>query len=482
MTTTKLVIFSLDEFITTGAAEIAGTDGRITLNNISGNNFRIAVRFSLPRSTTAGLGSNLQSLALNYLINTGSAASFTPSLSREIYENGSILSSTNIPFGVISPAFGLTQNANGYKPVMPIATPAYDNQAAAQTVLYYFTLDVRMNVNPFEYLYPAQIIIGGLEINYLYNPGGGVPVQPPPSTSTTLVHVNKGGNDGTADGSILLPYLTISAAITAIVDATPTKRYSIQLGPGTYTEAITLKANIFIDGVGEANLAQINGTINVNHASWNAAGDHRSGFSKCSLIGAASTINMATQSSPDGKFYLDRCLVTNNLSFTAFNNNNAAVISNTNFLSGTLAQTGFNIQLHGVSLLSGTGQTLTVASAAGLNAVLLISHSSGNNNISATQPVGGGTITLTVIGYSKTAGTISLDGVGVSAAVTSSSIGSAPTLANGATVTYGNTAAGLGYVPAIIGSWNNVQPVTVQSALDRVAAYLITKAPAGPIP
>lgn len=56
-----------------------------------------------------------------------------------------------------------------------------------------------------------------------------------------MIYVGKNGNDGTADGSENLPYLTISAAITAASSGT-----TIYVWPGTYAESITFKAGVNI--------------------------------------------------------------------------------------------------------------------------------------------------------------------------------------------------------------------------------------------
>lgn len=62
------------------------------------------------------------------------------------------------------------------------------------------------------------------------------------------VFVAKNGNDGTADGSIEHPYLTIQGAINAISDASASKKYAILLQPGIYSETLALKPYVSIIG------------------------------------------------------------------------------------------------------------------------------------------------------------------------------------------------------------------------------------------
>lgn len=468
MASIKLSLTSKDAFVITGGAEIESSSGQVSITNFAGTSAALVSRFSLPRSPAVGQGSNLQSLAFCYQIESGNAVSFTPSLTREVYIDGAIVSVTSVPMNAPTPAFGLVgAGAAVYRPTMAITTPSYDNQAASQTIVYVFSLGINIAANPLENKYPTRIIINALEISYLFNDSGSAPS----SVTSQNVFVSKAGNDTTANGSSLMPFLTIAAAMTSITDATPTKRYCINVGPGTFTEFIILKANVFIVGASRET-TRIDGTISVNHLSWAVAGDNRSGFATCSLVGAASTINMVTQSATDGKFYLDGCNVTNDLLFVAFSNNNQARITNTIFFTGTIGQTGFNVQMMSSTLLSGT--TVNVSPGTGLNAVLLISNSSGNNNFSIVQPIGAGLITADFIGYSGTSGTLSIDGLGVTANLVSTSFtaNNTPTVLNGAALNYGNSAKGVGYTPAVTGNWTGADPTTVQAALDRIAAAL----------
>lgn len=55
-----------------------------------------------------------------------------------------------------------------------------------------------------------------------------------------IVYVRKGGNDSNATGIITSPFLTISAAIASISDASEAKQYLIDIGPGVYAEALIM--------------------------------------------------------------------------------------------------------------------------------------------------------------------------------------------------------------------------------------------------
>src|SRR5579872_1114076 len=63
----------------------------------------------------------------------------------------------------------------------------------------------------------------------------------PPGSSSTMIYVNKTGNDVTGDGKLFTPFLTIQRAMTAITDSSQTKQYSVVCGPGTYNDNFALK-------------------------------------------------------------------------------------------------------------------------------------------------------------------------------------------------------------------------------------------------
>jgi pectin methylesterase-like acyl-CoA thioesterase len=92
-------------------------------------------------------------------------------------------------------------------------------------------------------------------------------IEPPP-IATQIVYVNKAGNDATADGSECNPFLTVTAAMASILDASPTKRYAISIGPGNYAEPlIHLKANVQLIGTSTL-LTRLSIPFDINDPSW----------------------------------------------------------------------------------------------------------------------------------------------------------------------------------------------------------------------
>jgi hypothetical protein len=88
------------------------------------------------------------------------------------------------------------------------------------------------------------------------------------ASNSRKVYVSKGGNDSTADGTLILPFLTILAALNSITDAcTPDadgnpKQYTVMIGQGTYTETADnlLRSGIFLQGEMDFQNGQHEGT------------------------------------------------------------------------------------------------------------------------------------------------------------------------------------------------------------------------------
>jgi len=112
--------------------------------------------------------------------------------------------------------------------------------------------------------------------------------QPTALSSARMVYVSKGGNDNTGDGTMNSPFATIPKAMTSIVDAAPTNRYSIMVGPGDYIESLSLKANVMVIGVNPivVHIGSSESFIDIDDPTWSVSGDHRSGFERVSLVAA----------------------------------------------------------------------------------------------------------------------------------------------------------------------------------------------------
>lgn len=134
------------------------------------------------------------------------------------------------------------------------------------------------------------------------------------------IYVAKNGNDSN-DGSLSNPFLTVKAAMAAITDASPTKRYCIKVAAGTYVETgnFELKANVFVAGTDHVFVTRIQADSFVMASDFTGSGDHRSGFANCTLIGPCD-FDWSVVTSAAGKLYFNNCSFNSTVDLTGHNN------------------------------------------------------------------------------------------------------------------------------------------------------------------
>ncbi len=90
-------------------------------------------------------------------------------------------------------------------------------------------------------------------------------------TVTQTVYVDVAGSDTTGQGSLNNPFKTIAHAASVISDATTTKRYLIQVGPGTFTETVTvaMPSYVGLNGAGKGVTRIINSTTDMFRCATN---------------------------------------------------------------------------------------------------------------------------------------------------------------------------------------------------------------------
>lgn len=165
------------------------------------------------------------------------------------------------------------------------------------------------------------------------------------STSAPMAqikHVAKSGVDASADGSQEKPYLTIAAAMASITDATPSKRYVIKIAAGAYSEAVSIKANVFLVGESKESV-RITGAVSMN-ADFNQASsqDCRSGASMVTFLSAAD-FNWQTVTSPAGKLYFNEVVFGSTLAMYGHNNAIAQAQMNACIVFGNMTVSGINL-------------------------------------------------------------------------------------------------------------------------------------------
>lgn len=158
-----------------------------------------------------------------------------------------------------------------------------------------------------------------------------------------VVYVSKNGLDNNT-GAQHSPFLTITAALNSITDASPTKRYALKVMPGSYTEAaVALKANVFIIGEGAKETVRITGPVSLGSSfTANSSFDHRSGFHRVTVLSAANFDWNAVQSAA-GKLYMSETLFASTVNMNGYNNAIAQSQFSNCSIFGALTVSGINV-------------------------------------------------------------------------------------------------------------------------------------------
>jgi hypothetical protein len=158
-------------------------------------------------------------------------------------------------------------------------------------------------------------------------------------------YVSKNGVDASADGSEERPYLTITAALASITDATPSKRYVIRIASGAYTEAsVAIKSNVFLVGDSKESV-RITGAVSMGAWTQNNAGsDDRSGFSMVTLLSAVD-LNWNTAKSRAGKFYMNEVVFASTLAMYGYDNAIAQAQFDSCIIFGNTTISGVNVSV-----------------------------------------------------------------------------------------------------------------------------------------
>src|SRR5262245_1979430 len=216
-------------------------------------------------------------------------------------------------------------------------------------------------------------------------------------TQTRVVNVSKAGNDATADGSECRPFLTITAAMASITDATSpfpdpgnaTKRYAILIGPGQYSEPLVhLKANVQLVGTSFL-LTRLAIPFDIDDPSWsdpNFSKDPRSGFVGVSLLSAPLTFNFQAPQSVSGKLFFANVNIIPTPVFTALATSVNQVNIRDSQLSNGYTQNGINMSMFGSFVSAGnitinsqsTTDTQVNLVGGGINGNIIVNVQSGH--------------------------------------------------------------------------------------------------------
>lgn len=172
---------------------------------------------------------------------------------------------------------------------------------------------------------------------------------------TQTVYVQKNTPTLTPDGSSENPFTSVHDAMASITDASPSKRYLINIASGSYTESLLhIKANVFLVGQSKFTV-RLNIPWDLDDISWHnpsASTDDRSGFQDVSLVGSSNTANFSTQASGAGKIYFQDVRVNNLFTCVAYGPITQLSLDDTLFF-GDVHITGVNTLLDGAYFVNG---------------------------------------------------------------------------------------------------------------------------------
>ena len=235
----------------------------------------------------------------------------------------------------------------------------------------------------------------------------------PTPSAMQQVFVSKGGSDTTGTGTDYKPFASIAkalAVIAAIGDNSSTKRYAIVFDGGNYAEALVLEPWVYIVGV-HPSVSRITAPSITFSANWTPAGDHRAGFSDCTMAGAAYTFDFNTVSSNEGKLVFQNVTWNQKPVFSAFSAINQVTMQNCYLLAGH-QQIGINFTLLQTSYQN-AGSIDLVSVNDGRNLPTILSAFGGGTdgalNATWTASAGSNAITVALYGFPIN-GVVTLDG------------------------------------------------------------------------
>lgn len=293
----------------------------------------------------------------------------------------------------------------------------------------------------------------------------------PSAYQAQTVYVNKGGNDITADGTILNPFLTINSALSSIVDASVTKKYNLLIGAGSYAENLVLKPNVNLTAESPLSV-ELSGVIGIS-SDWAVGGLNTACLSYLMIDSLSTfTIDYFGSSVTQALIALNGCTVYCSMLVNGNGTNTLFVAQQSSLVGALTCVSGFN-QLY--DCLEVNNLSLQTPVAAGLRPQQnFIFRVAGINSFSMLTPVGGDAMSTFL--YESPSAALSLNGAAVFCIATVDSIPKRANLIilNSPILVRFNDANSLGYDPINPSEWT-VQPVTTQEGLD----FLSTRSQSG---
>lgn len=286
-----------------------------------------------------------------------------------------------------------------------------------------------------------------------------------PITSTLAIYVDKSGSDTTGNGSPSNPFLTIVHAYSSATSASSTNRYTINVGPGVYSEtSLTLKPWVWLQGqAGGATTVSSSGNIGFSGLTSGAA-------IQLGLLGLviSTPLNLnSTNLTSSGSLLMTirEVQLTSGSTFTFIGIHVETLEIYDSYFTNTVTFSGLlSTYIAGCDIQSQF--IITDTYAAGGQVYYITGCYIGI--FSVTAPT---TPTEIIISGTYILGGLTLSGAQVEYNPDVSSIIFGTSISNGAVVTPLNDVQYIHYTPAVSGNWSPV-PTQPAAALDQLASRL----------
>jgi hypothetical protein len=278
-----------------------------------------------------------------------------------------------------------------------------------------------------------------------------------------------------ADGSEKYPYPSLSLALAAINDASPTKRYQIIICCDELIESKSVLFKPNIDIVGNSIFTTKLNMQFILDTGWaDSVGiTNASSISNCFITGASNTFDFNAVKSLTGHIHFTNTIFANSVSFIGYTSNNKYTFNLVEFLNG-YSITGGTLEQRSICVRGGSIQLISS------NNVSLLANISGNST--ADVSVTGTKAVINLYNF-PIKGTLTIaSGNTINATLDSIPVG----LTNNGKLNYLNpgqstTATNTVYTVANGANWVPPYPTNVTSALDQLALRTQSQSVAGGI-
>lgn len=225
--------------------------------------------------------------------------------------------------------------------------------------------------------------------------GLNIPPASLPHPQNTL-YVAKNGIDGAPNnGSEQYPYGSVSYALSQVTGNTPVNRWCINVGPGVYTDNITILPNVSIISENPLATQFTNSNFDCNHASWANGADNFCSFVNLQIDNTCTmNFNLYSLAAPTGYITMFSCVVFCQINVSLFNQASGFVSKANSFINSVLVNGGF-IQFY--DTVFPVGDIGIFSNTATQTQAWLVNTTVANGNINSVHNLGDPAVNIVLI-------------------------------------------------------------------------------------